>query len=46
MAQAPTETAAAPILIKERDDGIFIARMNRDYAAALLKGESKPVDSR
>ena len=38
MAQAPTETAAAPILIKERDDGIFIARMNRPERLNAMGG--------
>jgi enoyl-CoA hydratase len=38
MAQAPTETAAAPILIKERDDGIFIARMNRPERMNAMGG--------
>lgn len=38
MEPATTETSRAPLLIKERDEGIFIARMNRPERMNALGG--------
>lgn len=38
MAQSQTEAAAAPLLIKEREEGIFIARMNRPERMNAMGG--------
>ena len=38
MAQSASTTSPAPLLIKERDDGIFIARMNRPERMNAMGG--------
>jgi enoyl-CoA hydratase/carnithine racemase len=38
MSQSQTETAPAPILLKEREDGILIARMNRPERMNAMGG--------